>query len=274
MRQLLLFLSFLLIISCENAESGSFKTSEPGIVYESYDDDMELEEVVVEETAPDAQVIAQKIIKTGNLRFETQNMTATHQHILDVIKQTDGYIQNDNSGKQSYGGVFQNLTVRVPTGNFQTALDDISKGVAYFDEKTISQKDVTEEFVDLNARLKAKRALEDRYINLLSKAKNVKEMLEIERELAEIREEIEAKQGRLKYLKSQVSLSTLHINFYKNEVTTQVTYSYGSKMGNALKSGWNGVSVFFLGLLHLWPFLILLSIGAYFMRRWIKNKQK
>ena len=99
-------------------------------------------------------------------------------------------------------------------------------------------------------------------------------MLEIERELAQIREEIEAKQGRLKYLQSQVSLSTLEIEFYKDEVTTQVTNSYGSKMVNALKSGWNGVSVFFLGLLHLWPFLILLGIGAFFMRRWIKKNKK
>lgn len=273
MRQLLLLLSFLLIISCENAENGSYSTSEPGIAYESYDD-MELEEMVLEETAPDTQATAQKIIKTGNLRFETQDMAATHAHILNIIKNTEGYIQNDNSGKESYGGVFQNLTVRIPTRNFQLALDGISKGVAYFDEKTISQKDVTEEFVDLNARLKAKRALEDRYIDLLSKAKNVKEMLEIEGELAEIREEIEAKQGRLKYLQSQVSLSTLHIYFYKNEVTTQVTNSYGSKMINALKSGWNGVSVFFLGLLHLWPFLILLSISAFFVRRWMKKKHK
>ena len=273
MRQLLLLLSFLLIISCENSESGTYSTSEPGIAYEAYDD-MELEEMVLEETAPDTQATAQKIIKTGNLRFETQDMAATHAHILNIIKNTEGYIQNDNSGKESYGGVFQNLTVRIPTRNFQLALDGISKGVAYFDEKTISQKDVTEEFVDLNARLKAKRALEDRYIDLLSKAKNVKEMLEIEGELAEIREEIEAKQGRLKYLQSQVSLSTLHIYFYKNEVTTQVTNSYGSKMINALKSGWNGVSVFFLGLLHLWPFLILLSISAFFVRRWMKKKHK
>ena len=98
-------------------------------------------------------------------------------------------------------------------------------------------------------------------------------MLEIERELSQIREEIEAKQGRLKYLQSQVSLSTLEIEFYKDEVTTQVTNSYGSKMVNALKSGWNGVSVFFLGLLHLWPFLILLGIGAFFMRRTFKGNK-
>jgi len=235
---------------------------------------MELDEIVVEETAPDTQVTAQKIIKTGKLRFETQDMAATHTQILAVIKNSEGYVQNDNSGKESYGSVFHNLTVRVPTRNFQIALDGISKGVTYFDEKTISQKDVTEEFVDLNARLKAKRALEDRYINLLSKAKNVKEMLEIESELAEIREEIEAKQGRLKYLQSQVSLSTLHIYFYKNEVTTQVTNSYGSKIVDALKSGWNGVSEFFLGLLHIWPFLILLIISAFFMRRWMKKKDK
>jgi hypothetical protein len=256
----LLLLSFLLIIGCDKNSDGlndDLIAAEAGYAPEM------LEEMVITEINSPQKSTPSKIIKTASIRFETNDLITTHKRILKAIKEAQGYVQNDNAGTHSYGRTYQNLTVRIPTRNFDMALERISEGVAYFDERTISQEDVTAEFIDIDARLKAKRALED-----------VKEMLEIERELAQIREEIEAKQGRLKYLQSQVSLSTLEIEFYKDEVTTQVTNSYGSKMVNALKSGWNGVSVFFLGLLHLWPFLILLGIGAFFMRRWIKKNKK
>jgi len=162
----------------------------------------------------------------------------------------------------------------VPTENFQAFVDGISEGVEYFEQKDISRKDVTEEFVDLEARLKAKRELENRYLELLRQAKNVKEMLEIERELANIREEIEARQGRLNYLQNRVSMSTVHIEFYKETASTGVTLSYGQKMLNALKGGWDGISVFFIGLLYLWPLFVFALIVILLIRRYLKRSRK
>ena len=99
-------------------------------------------------------------------------------------------------------------------------------------------------------------------------------MLEIERELSKIREEIEAREGRLQYLQNQVSESTITIYFYKITSERGVTISYGRKMANALKNGWNGISEFFLGLLHVWPFIILVVLGVFMIRRWIKKRKK
>jgi len=275
MRQLLLLLSFFIIIACDNTSNSSFKYKDAGEVFSPAYDDLEgFEEAALtsEINVPgQPQQIEKKIIKTGNLRFETQELENTRNRIISAVKNARGYIQSDNSGK-NYNSQYQNLTIRVPSDQFDAVIAKIGEGVAYFDEKTISQRDVTEEFVDIQARLKAKRALEDRYLVLLAKAKNVKEMLSIERELANIREEIESREGRLKYLQSQVSESTIHINFYKTTVETGVTVSYGTKILNALKGGWNGVSVFFLGLLHLWPFIILVVVGVFFVRRYIKKK--
>lgn len=215
-----------------------------------------------------------KIIKTANLEFETQDLGATYQRIMALIKANKAFLQKDNTGKQ-YSREFHEMIIRVPTENFQKVVDGISEGVNYFDQKEISRRDVGEEFVDLTARLKAKKTLEARYLELLTKAKNVEEMLQIERELANIREEIEAKQGRLNYLSDQVSMSTVYINFYKVNVTSGVTQSYGSKMGNALKGGWNGISAFFLGLLYIWPLIVILGLIVFFVRRYLKrNKAK
>ncbi len=99
-------------------------------------------------------------------------------------------------------------------------------------------------------------------------------MLEIERELSTIREEIEAKQGRLQYLQSRVSMSTIHIEFYKLTSETGITQSYGQKMLNALKGGWDGISIFFLGLLYLWPLFLIVLVALLIIRRFIRRRKK
>jgi len=233
-----------------------------------------LEETTIEsdDINPSPVVQEQKIIKTANLTFETKEISKTHQKIISLARQYSGFIQKDNSGK-GYRREYIRMTVRVPSEKFDAFLEGISEGVSYFDQKDISQKDVTEEFVDINARLKAKRKLESRYLELLQKAKNVKEMLEIERNLSVIREEIEAKEGRLKFLQNKVSLSTFNIEFYKASEVKSETISYGQKITNALKGGWNGISVFFLGILYLWPFIILLFILIYLIRRYLKRRK-
>ena len=162
--------------------------------------------------------IEQKLIKEAYLEFETQDLEKTHTNIMAFVKQHKGYVQDDGSNKY-YDRISRQLTIRVPTKGFQPMMDALEKSVKHFDSKRISSKDVTEEFIDLEARLKAKRALEKRYMELLSKAKNVKEILEVERELSKIREAIEAKQGRLQYLQNKVSLSTINIVFYKTLAT-------------------------------------------------------
>ena len=278
MRYVLVVLSLLTLFSCHDKEQSQLARSQNssgllGLLDMSESDvDYAYEDV---NTPPPLanQEVAQKIIKNATLRFETQDLEKTRLQVLTAIKKADGYVQNDNSGKD-YNQLYQQLTVRIPSKNFQQTIDDIAQGVAYFDERTVSQRDVTEEFIDLNARLKAKRALESRYLDLLKKATSVKEMLEIESELSQIREEIEAKEGRLNYLNNQVSSSTLYIHFYKVTSDQGITQSYGSKIINALKGGWNGISVFFLGLLHVWPFLILLGLSAYFIHKKLRKRKK
>ena len=93
--------------------------------------------------------------------------------------------------------------------------------------------------------MKSKKKLEDRYIQLLNKANKVSEMLEIEGKLAEIREEIEAKEGQLKYLQNRISLSTIVIEMYTLDPSESgATDSYGSKIWNSTKEGFNGLSIY------------------------------
>lgn len=263
----ILFFGFALACSQGGSTNDEMVSKNRSIAYEELD----MEEAIVE-TEGDIEVrveTEQKIIKTARLAFETKDPVSTHEKILRLTKENKGFVQSDQSGK-GYGRINYNLVIRVPADNFQGVIDGISDGVDYFDQKEVSRKDVTEEFVDLQARLNAKRKLEERYLQLLKRAKNVKEMLEIERELSGIREEIEAKEGRLQYLQNKVSLSTIHIEFYKTTTTKGVSMSYSQKMMNALRGGWNGISVFFLGILYIWPLLLIFALLIYILRRYIK----
>lgn len=216
--------------------------------------------------------IEQKIIKTADIRFESNDLEETYSKIIEAAKKLHAIIQNDTEGKD-YGSVFRRLIVRVPSKNFDLFLGDISKGVTYFDNKEISSQDVTEEYIDIDARLKAKKILEARYLELLKKANKVSEMLEIEAQLSAIREEIEAKEGQLRYMQSQISMSTITIEFYKTVANEGgATISYGSKIWNAIKSGFNEISNFFITLLSIWPFLIILAVVVHFIRKRFKKK--
>lgn len=219
------------------------------------------------------QNIEQKIIREGHLQFETQEPDNTYNRLVQSAKKYNAYIQEDSEGK-SWDRVYRNVTVRIPNTHFDAFIADISTGISFFDQKQITSQDVTEEFVDLNARLKAKKTLEERYLQLLHKAVKVSEIIEIERELSAIREEIEAKEGRLKYLQHRVSYSTITVNFYKKvPQSEQATVSYGNKMWNALQSGWNGISSFFIGVLHVWPFIIILVALFFFIRKRLRTKK-
>lgn len=247
----------------------------------AYDSVVAVEEAVAfspssERGSPEHQAVAvteQKIIKNGTLGFETPDLEKTTTQIYEAVKKYKAHIQHDSQGK-NYNSFYRTITIRVPSHDFENLVQQISSGVAYFDTKEIASQDVTERYIDLQARLRAKTKLENRYLELLQKATKVSELLEIEKELSAIREEIEAQQAQLNYLQNQVSMSTLLVNFYKPTAHTGVTSSYGSKMWNAIKSGVQGISSFFLGLLHIWPFIILLTGLVYILRKRIRNRKK
>src|SRR6187402_2275721 len=267
--KLIIALLFFAVLSCKKADAEAEASAEMSIQEAKLPPKGKVVNSEAYSEAPNAEnkIIEQKIIKTGNLRFETDNLETTYDQIKLAVKKGKAFIQNDSEGKE-YASVYRRITVRIPSENFDSFIKDISTGVAYFDNKEISSQDVTEEYIDIDARLKAKKKLENRYLELLAKATKMSEMLAIEEQLSAIREEIEAKEGQLRYMQNQVSLSTITIEFYKTIAEESgVTISYGAKVWNALKSGFYGISSYFLGLLEIWPFIIIALALFYFIRK-------
>lgn len=226
----------------------------------------------INDPAPEKSV-EQKIVKTATLKFETADLEKTRAQIQKAIGENKASIQRENEGKEGYS-IYKKVTIRVPNKNFEKLVNSIGNGVSYFDEKEISSDDVTAEFIDTEARLKTKKILEARYLELLKKAGKVSEMLEIEQKLSEVREEIESKEGQLKYMQNEVSMSSVNVEFYKvSPSESGVTQSFGSKMANALETGFLALSSLFLWFLEVWPFIIILVALFLLIRRRFKRKK-
>lgn len=265
------FVLVLLVFGCKDAVSGGKK--EESTSYESA-------ESAPTEAVSDAKVVAMdlkiptetQIIRASTLQFETDDLNQTYQNIQKAVVKCMGNLQNDVSGKNE-SAAFRNLTIRVPNTNFIAFLDEISKGVNHFDRKEISSEDVTEQYIDLESRMNSKKTLEKRYLQLLQKANKVSEIIEIEAKLSEIREEIEAKEGQFKYLKNQIAMSTVTVEMYTNDaMQSGETVSFFGKICNEIKSGFNSLSSFILGLVSIWPFLVISIIIFIFIKRKFKKK--
>lgn len=165
------------------------------------------------------------------------------------------------------------FTVRIPQEHFETALSELSALADFVAHKNITSTDVSEEYVDLQTRLATKLEVKQRYDAILrSKAKTVEDLLKAEDKIRVLQEEIEAAQGRLKFLSNKVALSTIQIDLYQTVTYTEtpktLTTPFGSRAKKSVSLGWEMVQSIFLGLLYIWPLLLIaLGVLAYFKYR-------
>jgi len=231
-------------------------------------------EATTMEVATTEIALEKKIIKTANLVFESKDINASSLWIKQLVQKNKGYIATETSeGNESRPAV--QFLIRVPSASFNQLLNDISSEVSSFDRKSIERKDVTEEYIDVESRLKTKKELENRYLQILKQAKSIADILEIENKLSSIREEIEATEGRLKYLQNQVSMSTVEVNIYKNiPYSPTQKESFFSQVGTAFVQGFYYLTDFFIGLIYIWPFIIIISLVFYFAVKRFRKKKR
>ncbi len=215
-------------------------------------------------------VTERKLIKEGTVEFESDNLQTTKKTILQSVNKYKAYISSDREYK-SPDRKTNIIVIRVPSDNFDNLLQDATIGVSNFDVKDINLLDVTEEFLDVNARLKTKKELEARYLSLIKQAKNITEILAIEKQIGELRADIESVEGRLKYLQNNVSFSTLTITSYQNVPDQN---EFGQKFKNGFGNGWDNLIWFFVLLTNIWPFIIIVILLVAGLRYYKKRKRK
>lgn len=285
MKYLIIILSLVLTASCHDL---SKNTSAESIGSDSYDNFEDLVETVpttmqsklgaAPNQTPDEISPDKKVVKTGGLRFKSDNIESDYQKIIKLLPQYNAYVENENQTKNSYK-ISYTMTIRVPATAYDTLFSSIVSSSGKIESKYSNVKDVTERYYDLKSRIKNKKALELRYLGLLKKTKSIKDILEIEKNLNVVRTDIERLQGQFNYLSKQVSFSSIQIDFYQNlpyVYESRDPEGFGDKILSAFDSGWQGFLYFLIGITTLWPFFILLIAAIYlfrFLRKRIKKRK-
>ena len=217
--------------------------------------------------SPGANDVAKKIIKEGNIGFETKNINATRNAIYNSLQKLGGYIaeetetNNGDNNRKEY-----TIRARVPAKNFDLFLTDVAANAEAIDTKNIRIKDVTTQYIDITTQLANKKKLEDRYLELLKKAGKMSDLLEIENKLNEIRTSIETTQGELNYLIKQIDYSSLEITFYSKQLVKDNGQTFGYKLKTAIIDGWNMTGIIFFGIIGVWPLWIVIAILFYIIK--------
>ena len=206
-----------------------------------------------------------KIIKTGRMGLEVQDIQETKKAIYEMLTPFKAYVLSEDEGKGPESW-YANMSIKIPAQHFDALVEKISAHGFNIESKSVNISDVTEQYIDLEARLKNKRLLIQKYTALLSQSQKIADTIEINRQLESVSSELESLEGQMKYLNHQIDLSTLDLNIVKRLVPTEKNKSFFDDLKYELSAGINGLRATILFIFGLWPF-ILIGVAGYFIYR-------
>lgn len=162
--------------------------------------------------APTVANIERKIVKDGFLDVLVKKVEDTSLGIQEVATRNGGQVDNINISDKSTDTKYGTITIRVPNDKFGSAIEEIKKLAVKVNSERVSSVDVTLQYVDLEARLKSKKAVESQYVALLDRASKVEEIVTVHSYLDRVREEIEMLEAQMNYLANQVSMSSISVS--------------------------------------------------------------
>ena len=210
----------------------------------------------------------QKLIKTIRMETETEDLDALLPQINAKISALGGYVENqelyNGSAYSSYRHRSASLTVRIPAEQLNSFTEDV-KGVSNVVSYNESTENVTLRYVSTESRMKALEVEQERLLELLAKAENMSDLLEIEARLTDVRYELESVTSQLRVLANQVDYATVHLYISQVKVYTEteeqtVWQRIGSGFKENLKDMGENLTDFFVWIVTYSPQLILWAV--------------
>lgn len=234
-------------VSC-GAQHESLRVAQPVAKPEtqaqSLDNNGALQEKISLSDADKARLTAEaadrKIIRNADITIEVPSTTDAQHQITSIAEAHGGFVvtseaKQRESLERSQRTFDVKLVVRVPLDQFRGAFDEIKNLASNTPEENVSSQDVTEEFIDLEARIKTQKALELQFLEIMRQAKKVEDALEVQRQIAEVRTEIEKLEGRKRFLENRSSLSTITVNIQTPKpVITVTSTGFGHSLREAV----------------------------------------
>lgn len=223
-----------------------------------------------------------RIIRNAALTVETDDPAAAQRKVSSVAEQHGGYVVTSESSQHTRAGertTTQVVTVevRVPAAQFDTVLGAIRGFGGRVANEKVTGLDVTEEYIDLEARIRTQRALEAQMMEIMKRANTVSDALEVQTQLAAVRTEIERIEGRRRFLENQSSLSTIKVTLQPPSPFVEAsTTGFLAGLREAFGDGVDFGAAFLLGVIRvlialvpvvLFVFLPLGLLVRYLLRR-------
>lgn len=270
---LILLITFLIFSCSSESETGGFSESKMSISPEM----AMMEDVRISTPPTSLGNEEKKIQRNANISIEVKNLDESIDKLNEIILLFNAEIISSNKGGIDFGQPYANIRIRVLSGNLDSAINEFKKLSTKIISENIYTNDVTEEFIDTEARLKIMKSTEDRFNSLLLKSETVEEIIQVEKELMRIRGDIESLEGRLNYLSKTTDTSEINLNLNEQIPITGESWKINDSFTSALQnlsSFAKWLADFIINVFVFIPAIIVITLIIIFLRKLIKNRKK
>lgn len=214
--------------------------------------------------APGSVAVNRMLIYKANVTMEVENYADAYTEVQNAIHLSGGYLVEFSEQTSSGAERSARFTIKVPADGFHGFLERLEKMEHLFLERSMQAQDVSEEYVDLEARLRAKQVVEEQYLKYMGNAERSEDLIRFTNELAVVQEEIERIKGRMRYLEQNVAYSTIELRLYERSaaLANRIDEGLGQRMAEAVRTSLNVLTAVVEGLLILLAGVIPIALAA------------
>ena len=208
-----------------------------------------------------------KLIRNGEIAIEVRDFDASGRKVADLARSLGGYVA-DSQAVGDGGGRRGTLTIRVRASSFDEALREL-RSLGKVQSEHVGTQDITKAYTDLEARLRVKRDAAERVREILrTRTARLSDVLEAEKQLSDLIEQIEVMEGEHRYYDQQVALSTIAAELHEPEAVTRP--SAFAPLRDALRDSIYNLSaslaVFVTGIVYILPWALLAGVLLILLR--------
>lgn len=159
----------------------------------------------------------QKVIRDASISMRVGNADEAVAKLRGVANWYKGTVASVNVWDNGKGVKSGSVTIEVPTESFDAAVTSVKETATVVVQETVSNQDVTSQFVDMEARLKNKKAEEESFAKILGTADKMADIIAITRELSRVRGEIEVMEGQMRYMSAQTEMATISVSLSEDQ---------------------------------------------------------
>lgn len=204
-----------------------------------------------------------KVIVTARYEVQTQKFGEAVQRLEALVQEQGGYVEESDISGESTDNGSGYYVLRLPTDKvegFGAALSQVGTVQSH----SRNEEDITDQYYDTDAHIKAKTAQRDRLLALIDRAENLDTLLKLEQELAEVQGELDSLTGQLKRYDNQVAYATVRVSLYQTALTRSGNTPYGSRLAEAFTGAFSTALEVLkdMGVALVWMLPLLLIAAA------------